>query len=161
MKSAAAGVISILMTLILFLGMAGIFQQDRARAEVSRAMTEACAAAQQEALSNPDAFAAEDTYSQLFQKRLKQCLPKDKGRFYELRVYTADPERRLLDAELTLHQGTIIGKERLIRVRRTVIAEPVKTQAPVETQKPAETKASEESEKLSDPKAAEQKETGK
>ncbi|MGN1382522.1 MAG: hypothetical protein ACI4W2_06880 [Eubacterium sp.] len=123
MKSAAGGFCVILMTVILFIGMADIHQYDQTRREVSRAMNYACMTAQEEALENSSSCRSEDTYSQAFQYALRKCLPKNRNRLYKLRVYTADPEKHLLDAELTANWRTFSGQMKSISERRTVISE--------------------------------------
>jgi hypothetical protein len=123
MKSAAAGFCVILMTIILFVGTADIHLYDQTRKEVSRAMNYACMATQEEALENTSSCNSEDTYSQTFQRELRKCLPENRKRFYKLRVYSADPEKHLLDVELTARWNTFSGQQKSVSERRTVIGE--------------------------------------
>lgn len=123
MKSAVGGFCAIMMTIIVFFGMAEMHYCGQTRHEVAQAMNYACMAAQEEAMRNPAAYAGDDLYSQLFQRELKRCLPENRKRFYKLRVYSADPEGFLLDVELTAQWKNIAGQIKEVRERRTVIGE--------------------------------------
>jgi hypothetical protein len=122
-KSAAGGFCIILMTVILFIGMADIHMYDQTRREVSRAVNYACMSAQEEALEHRSSCRSEDTYSQVFQRALRKNLPKKRNRFYELRVYTADPEKHLLDVEVMASWQSFSGRVKSLSERRTVIGE--------------------------------------